>query len=149
MNDATQTLEPFVGQWAVLLTTYKRDSAPVGTAVNIVVEGDRAYFRTWDTAWKLRRIPNTPKSSSPLPRPVAGLGAGDSGPRHSARRRRVVLRRKAARQQVSCPARPPCPTSPSPKGRQDHACRVGTRGSPVAGRRLKAGWERSTFPNPR
>ena len=24
MNDATRTLEPFVGQWAVLLTTYKR-----------------------------------------------------------------------------------------------------------------------------
>lgn len=61
MNDATQTLEPFVGQWAVLLTTYKRDGTPVGTAVNIVVEGDRAYFRTWDTAWKLRRIRNNPE----------------------------------------------------------------------------------------
>ena len=73
MNDATQALKPFVGQLAVLLTTYKRDGTPVGTAVNIVVEGDRAYFRTWDTAWKLSRIRNTPKSSSPLPRPVAGL----------------------------------------------------------------------------
>ena len=72
MNGATQTLEPLVGQWAVLLTTYKRDGTPVGTAVNIAVEGDLAYFRTWDTAWKLRRIRNNPpKSSSPLPRPVA------------------------------------------------------------------------------
>jgi PPOX class probable F420-dependent enzyme len=44
-----------------LLTTYKRDGTPVGTAVNIVVEGDRAYFRTWDTAWKLRRIRNNPE----------------------------------------------------------------------------------------
>jgi uncharacterized protein len=61
MNDATQTLEPFVGQWAVLLTTYKRDGTPVGSAVNIAVEGDRAYFRTWDTAWKLRRIHNNPE----------------------------------------------------------------------------------------
>ena len=61
MNDATQTLKPFVGQLAVLLTTYKRDGTPVGTAVNIVVEGDRAYFRTWDTAWKLRRIRNNPE----------------------------------------------------------------------------------------
>lgn len=61
MNDATQTLEPFVGPWAVLLTTYKRDGTPVGTAVNIVVEGDRAYFRTWDTSWKLRRIRNNPE----------------------------------------------------------------------------------------
>jgi uncharacterized protein len=60
MNDATRTLEPFVGQWAVLLTTYRRDGTPVGTAVNIVVEGDLAYFRTWDTAWKLRRIRNNP-----------------------------------------------------------------------------------------
>ena len=70
MNGATQTLEPLVGQWAVLLTTYKRDGTPVGTAVNIAVEGDLA-FRTRDTAWKLRRIRITPKSSSPLPRPVA------------------------------------------------------------------------------
>jgi uncharacterized protein len=57
MNEATQILEPFVGQWAVSLTTYKRDGTPVGTAV----EGDRAYFRTWDTAWKLRRIRNNPE----------------------------------------------------------------------------------------
>jgi uncharacterized protein len=61
MNDATRTLEPFVGQWAVLLTTYRRDGTPVGTAVNIVVEGDLAYFRTWDTAWKLRRIRINPE----------------------------------------------------------------------------------------
>ena len=61
MNDATRTLEPFVGQWAVLLTTYKRDGTPVGTAVNIAVEENLAYFRTWDTAWKLRRIHNNPE----------------------------------------------------------------------------------------
>jgi PPOX class probable F420-dependent enzyme len=61
LNDATQTLEPFVGQWAVLLTTYKGDGTPVGTTVNIAVEGDLAYFRTWDTAWKLRRIRNNPR----------------------------------------------------------------------------------------
>jgi hypothetical protein len=39
MNRAAQVLEPFVGQWAILLTTYKRDGTPVGTAVNVVVEG--------------------------------------------------------------------------------------------------------------
>jgi PPOX class probable F420-dependent enzyme len=60
MNDAAQTLQPLAKQWAVVLTTYKRDGTPVGTAVNIVVEGDHAYFRTWDTAWKLRRIRNNP-----------------------------------------------------------------------------------------
>ena len=61
MNGAARILEPLDRQWAVLLTTYKRDGTAVGTAVNIVVEGDHAYFRTWDTAWKLRRIINNPE----------------------------------------------------------------------------------------
>jgi uncharacterized protein len=71
MNDATQMLQPFVRQWAALLTTYKRDGTPVGTAVNIVVEGDHAYFRTWDTAWKFRRILNNPEVEVA---PSTGLG---------------------------------------------------------------------------
>lgn len=54
-------LEPFASQWAVLLTTYKRDGSPVGTPVNIIVEGDRAFIRTWDTTWKFRRIRNNPE----------------------------------------------------------------------------------------
>lgn len=61
MKDPASVLEPFVRQWAALLTTYKRDGTPVGTAVNIVVEGDHAFFRTWDTAWKLKRIRNNPE----------------------------------------------------------------------------------------
>jgi len=54
-------LEPFVGQWAVLLTTYRRDGTPVGTPVSIAVEGDHAFVRTWDTTWKLKRIRNNPE----------------------------------------------------------------------------------------
>ncbi len=61
MKDSALVLEPFVRQWAVLLTTYKRDGTSVGTPVNIVVEGGRAFFRTWDTAWKLKRIRNNPE----------------------------------------------------------------------------------------
>ena len=53
--------EPLVGQWAVLLTTYKRDGTPIGTPVNIAVDGDRAFVRTFDTAWKLKRIRNNPE----------------------------------------------------------------------------------------
>ncbi len=57
----TPTLAPFVRQWAVLLVTYRRDGTPIGTPVSIAVEGDRAFVRTWDTAWKLKRIRNNPK----------------------------------------------------------------------------------------
>ncbi len=54
-------LERVMGQWTVLLTTYKRDGTPIGTPVNIVVDGDRAFVRTFDTAWKLKRIRNRPE----------------------------------------------------------------------------------------
>ena len=54
-------LEPFGREWAVLLTTFRRDGTPVGTPVSVAVEGDRAYFRTWDTTWKLKRIRNNPE----------------------------------------------------------------------------------------
>ena len=57
-SQATPTLELFVHQKYVLLTTYRRDGTPVGTPVNIAVEGDRAFVRTWDTAWKVKRIRN-------------------------------------------------------------------------------------------
>ena len=50
----------FVNQRTVLLTTYRRDGTPVGTPVNIVVDGERAFVRTFDTAWKLKRIRKNP-----------------------------------------------------------------------------------------
>ena len=60
MSTAIRDLDPFVRQQTVLLTTYRRDGAPVGTPVSIVVDGDRAFVRTWDTAGKLKRIRNNP-----------------------------------------------------------------------------------------
>jgi PPOX class probable F420-dependent enzyme len=48
-------------RWAVALTTYKRNGTPVTRPVNIVVEGDRAFFRTYDKAWKVRRLRNDPR----------------------------------------------------------------------------------------
>jgi PPOX class probable F420-dependent enzyme len=53
-------LDPFIRQRNVLLTTYRRDGTPKGTPVHIAVDGDRAFFRTWDTAWKLKRIRANP-----------------------------------------------------------------------------------------
>lgn len=58
---STSTLEPFVDQRTVLLTTYKRDGTGVGTPVHIAVDGTRAFVRTWDTTWKLKRIRNNPE----------------------------------------------------------------------------------------
>ena len=61
MMNPTPALEPFVHQKTVLLTTYRRDGTPVGTPVHIAVDGDRAFVRTFDTAWKLKRIRNNPE----------------------------------------------------------------------------------------
>jgi PPOX class probable F420-dependent enzyme len=55
-----EALKPFIHQKTVLLTTYRRDGTPVGTPVNIAVEGDHAFVRTWDTAWKIKRIRHNP-----------------------------------------------------------------------------------------
>jgi PPOX class probable F420-dependent enzyme len=44
----------------VRLTTFRRDGTPVPTAVHIVVDGDTAFFRTWNTTGKAKRIRHTP-----------------------------------------------------------------------------------------
>ncbi|MFP3991706.1 PPOX class F420-dependent oxidoreductase [Streptomyces sp. E11-3] len=54
-------LAPFVKQYAVLLTSHKKDGTGVGTPVNIAVEGDHAYFRTYAKAWKVKRMRNNPE----------------------------------------------------------------------------------------
>jgi PPOX class probable F420-dependent enzyme len=60
MPSAKEQLQLFVRQRAVLLTTYRRDGTPVGTAVNIAVEGDRAFFRTPHKTGKVKRLRNNP-----------------------------------------------------------------------------------------
>jgi hypothetical protein len=57
----TPDLARFIKQKTVLLTSYKRDGTAVGTPVNIVVEGDHAYIRTFGTAWKAKRMRNNPE----------------------------------------------------------------------------------------
>ncbi|HWC77255.1 MAG TPA: PPOX class F420-dependent oxidoreductase [Blastocatellia bacterium] len=53
-------LAVFTEQKTVLLTSYRRDGRPVGTPVHIAVEEKRAFFRTYDSAWKVKRIRNNP-----------------------------------------------------------------------------------------
>ena len=57
----TQVLEPFVEQRTVLLTSFRRDGTPVGTPVTIAVEGDHAFIRSFDAAWKVRRMARNPE----------------------------------------------------------------------------------------
>ena len=44
----------------MVVTTYKRDGSAVPTPANVVVHGDHAYFRTWSTAGKAKRLRRDP-----------------------------------------------------------------------------------------
>jgi PPOX class probable F420-dependent enzyme len=44
----------------ILLTTYKRDGTGVETPVSVAFQGDRAFFRSYDKAWKTKRLRNNP-----------------------------------------------------------------------------------------
>lgn len=46
--------------FTTLLTTFRRDGRGVGTPVHVAVEDGHAYFRTWNTTWKLKRIRHNP-----------------------------------------------------------------------------------------
>lgn len=70
-----EALKPFIDQWTVLITTYRRNGTPVDTPVNIAVEGKRAYIRTFDSAWKLKRIQNNPEVEI-APSTVTGKSTG-------------------------------------------------------------------------
>jgi uncharacterized protein len=88
----------------ILLTTYRRDGTPVGTPVSIAFDGDRAFFRSYDKAWKTRRLRNNPqvefapatlrgKPTGPSARGRATLLAGEQAhvaARALARRHRVL-----------------------------------------------------------
>jgi len=54
-------LAPFVRQKTILLTTFRRDGTPVGTPVSIAVDGDHAYIRSFEKAFKTRRALANPE----------------------------------------------------------------------------------------
>jgi PPOX class probable F420-dependent enzyme len=49
-------LARFVEQKTVLLTSYRRDGTPVRTPLSLAVDGHRGVFRTYESAWKTRRM---------------------------------------------------------------------------------------------
>jgi uncharacterized protein len=71
------SFEPFRKRRTALLTTYKRDGTPVATPVTIAVDGERAFVRTWDSAWKARRMRNNPDVLV-APATVRGRPRGDA-----------------------------------------------------------------------
>jgi PPOX class probable F420-dependent enzyme len=54
------SLAPLRNTKTILLTTYKKDGTPVATPVSIAFDGDRAFFRSYDKAWKTRRLRRNP-----------------------------------------------------------------------------------------
>jgi PPOX class probable F420-dependent enzyme len=57
---ANQTLAPFVRQKTISLTTFRKDGTPGSSPISIVVDGNRAYFRSFERAIKVRRIQRNP-----------------------------------------------------------------------------------------
>lgn len=74
-SDAAHPFARFANQRTVLLTTFRRDGRPVGTPVSIALVGDHAVFRTYDRAWKARRLARTPRVTI-APSTVRGAPTG-------------------------------------------------------------------------
>jgi PPOX class probable F420-dependent enzyme len=49
-------LAPIRDAKTILLTTYKRDGTAVATPVSVAFDGERAFFRSYDKAWKTERL---------------------------------------------------------------------------------------------
>jgi uncharacterized protein len=90
------SLQPFVDQWAVLLTTYRRDGTPVGTPVSLAVDGERAFLRSPGNGWKVRRMHNNQRVEI-APCTVRGRPTGPSVPALATRLEAVDAKRAAAR----------------------------------------------------
>ena len=74
MATSTHSFEHLARQWAVQLTTFRRDGTPVGTPVSIVVDDGRAFARTYASSGKMKRLRHCPEvelaPSTPTGRPT-------------------------------------------------------------------------------
>jgi PPOX class probable F420-dependent enzyme len=73
-------LAPFVRQKTIRLTTFRKDGRPGTSPVSIVVDGDHAYFRSFEKAVKVRRIRRNPSvefgPSTASGKPTGSMQAG-------------------------------------------------------------------------
>ena len=58
---ADAAFAPLKASNIALLTTFRRSGAGVGTPVDISVVDGKAYFTTWSTTGKIKRIANNPR----------------------------------------------------------------------------------------
>ena len=56
-----KTIEELGRERYLLLETRKRDGSWVGTPVNLVVEGGRGFFKSYDASGKAKRLRNFPE----------------------------------------------------------------------------------------
>jgi PPOX class probable F420-dependent enzyme len=54
-------LARFARQKTAVLTSYRRDGSPVATPLSVVADGDRLLIRSYEAAWKVRRMRNRPE----------------------------------------------------------------------------------------
>ncbi len=73
----TSSLEPLRRTKTILLTTYKRDGTAIGTPVSIAFDGERAFFRSYDKAWKTKRLRHNPRIEA-APCTVLGKPTGEA-----------------------------------------------------------------------
>jgi len=104
-------LQGFARQGTVLLTTYKRDRSPVATPVSIAVDGGRAFVRTYDQAWKAKRLRRNPEVEI-APSTLLGKPTGEAtrararllGPEESAHAAALLARKNRILQGLLVPA---------------------------------------------
>lgn len=63
----------------IRLVTYKRDGTGVATPVSVAFDGDRAFFRSYDKAWKTKRLRRNPQVEY-APSTLGGKPTGPSAP---------------------------------------------------------------------
>lgn len=72
MNDGLRSLKETK---TVVLTSFKRDGTAVDTPVSIAFDGERAFFRSYDKAWKTKRLARNPNVRV-APSTVRGAATG-------------------------------------------------------------------------
>jgi uncharacterized protein len=107
---ATEALQPFAAHKTALLTSFRRDGTPVDTPVTIAVDGERAFFRTYDKSSKAKRLRNNPEvlvaPSTVRGKPLRTAIRCQSrllGSDESARARRLLARRSPFLQGILVP----------------------------------------------